>query len=131
LREECRLRVFENGVLRKICQPKRKEVTEGWKKLCNEEIHGLYFALYIFEVIEKMRLAGHVACMVERWGRFRVVVVKPEGKRPHAKLLHRWECNVKIDLKDMGWEGMEWINLVKDVDEWQAVVKTVMDPWVP
>jgi len=51
LREECRLRVFENGVLRKICEPKRKEVTEGWKKLCNEEIHGLYFALYIFEVI--------------------------------------------------------------------------------
>jgi len=43
--------VFENGVLRKICEPKRKEVTEGWKKLCNEEIHGLYFALYIFEVI--------------------------------------------------------------------------------
>jgi len=67
LREVCRLWVFENGVLRKIREPKRKEVTEGWKKLSNEEIHGLYFALYIFEVInKKMRLAGHVACMVER-----------------------------------------------------------------
>jgi hypothetical protein len=45
--------VFENGVLRKICEPKRKEVTEGWKKLCNEEIHGLYLAVYIFEVINQ------------------------------------------------------------------------------
>jgi len=59
------------------------------------------------------------------------VVVKPEGKRPHARPMHRWECNINIDLKEMGWEGMDWINLVQDMDKWRAVVKTVMDPWVP
>jgi hypothetical protein len=58
------------------------------------------------------------------------VVVKPEGKRPHARHMHRWEYNVNIDLKEMGWEGMDWINLVQDMDKWWAVVKTVMDPWV-
>jgi len=63
LREECRLRVFENGVLRKLCEPKRKEVTESWKKLCNEEIHGLYFALYVFEVINQKDEIGKACGM--------------------------------------------------------------------
>jgi len=63
LREECRLRVFENGVLRKICECKRKEITEGWKKLYNEEIYGVYFALYIFEVINQEDDIGRACSM--------------------------------------------------------------------
>ena len=84
LREKRRLRVFENGVLRRIFGPKKDEVTREWRKLHNEELNELYSPPNIVRVIKsrRMRWAGHVARMGERRGVYRVLVGKPEGKRP-------------------------------------------------
>jgi hypothetical protein len=84
LREERRLRVFENRVLRRIFGPKREEVTEEWIKLHNEELNDLYSSPNIVRVIKSriMRWVGHVARMGERRGVYSVLVGKPEGKRP-------------------------------------------------
>jgi hypothetical protein len=80
LREECRLRVFENRVLRRIFGPKMDKVTGEWRKLHNEELDDLYCSPHIIQVIKlrRMRLAGNVACMGERRGVYRVLVGKPE-----------------------------------------------------
>jgi hypothetical protein len=83
LREERRLRVFENRVLRGIFGPKRDEVIWGWRKLHNEELHNLYCSLSILRIIKsRMRWAGHVARMGEKRYAYRILVGKPEGKRP-------------------------------------------------
>jgi hypothetical protein len=84
LREEHRLRVFENRVQRKIFRPKRDEVTEEWRKLHNEEFRDLYSSLSIIRIIKSRRMswAGHVARMGERRNAYRLLVGKPEGKRP-------------------------------------------------
>ena len=80
LRQERRLRVFENGVLRRIFGPKKDEVTGEWRILHNEEINDLYSSPNIVRVIKsrRMRWAGHIACMVEKRGELRVLVGKPE-----------------------------------------------------
>jgi hypothetical protein len=80
LREESELRVFENMVLRRICGPKRDEVTEEWKRLHNEELYDLYSSPNVIQVIKsrRMRWARHVACMGERRGLYRVLLGKPE-----------------------------------------------------
>jgi hypothetical protein len=84
LREEHRLRVFENSVLRRIFGPKRDEVTGGWIKLHNEELHNLYLSPSIIRMIKsrRMRCAGHVAQMREKRNAYRILVGKPERKRP-------------------------------------------------
>ena len=81
LREECRLRVFENRVLRKIFGPEMDEVKREWRKLCNEELNDLYCSPNIVRVIKsrRMRWAGHVARMGERRGINRILVGKPDG----------------------------------------------------
>jgi len=84
LREERRLRVFENRVLRRIFGPKGDEVTGEWRKLHNEELNDMYCSPNIVWVIKsrRMRWAGHVARMGEKRGVYRVLVGKPKGKRP-------------------------------------------------
>ena len=84
LREECRLRVFENRVLRRIFGPKRDEETGEWRKLCNEELNDLYSSPNIIPVIKSRRIrwVGHVLCMGESRGVYGVLVGKPQGKRP-------------------------------------------------
>jgi len=88
LREEHRLRVFKNRVLRRIFGPKRNEVTGEWRQ--NEELNDLYSSPNIVRVIKsrRMRWAGHLACMGERRGVHRVLMGKPEGQRPHGR--PRW-----------------------------------------
>jgi len=132
LREEHRLRVSENRALR-IFGPKRDEVTGEWRKLHNEELNVLYSSPNIVRVIKsrRMRLAGHVACMGEGRGMYRVLVGKPEGKRPLGRLRHRWEDNIKRDLQEVGCGGMDWIKLAQDRDRWWALVKAVMNLQVP
>jgi hypothetical protein len=99
LREEHRLRVFENRVLRRIFGPKRDEVTGGLRKLHNE-LHGLYSSPSIVRAIKarRMRWAGHVACMGEVRGAYNILVGSPEGRRPLGRPKHRWENNTKMDL---------------------------------
>jgi len=113
LREERRLRVFENRVLRRIFGPKSDEVTGEWRKLRNEELSDLYSAPNIVGVIKwrRMRWEGYVARMGERRGVFRVLVGKPEGERPLGRPRHRWEDNIRMDLQEVGCEGRDWIKL--------------------
>jgi len=75
----------------------------------------------------KLRWAGHVARMGERRGVYRVLVGKPEGKRPLGRPRRRWEHNNKMDVKEMGCEGMDWIELAQDRDRWRALVNAVME----
>jgi len=131
LREECRLRVFENRVLR-VFGSKRDEVTGEWRKLHNEELTDLYSLPNIVRVVKsrRMRWAGHVARMGEGRVVHRVLVGKPEGKRPLGRLRPRWEDNIKIDLREVGWGG-DWMELVQDKDRWRALVNTLKNLQVP
>jgi hypothetical protein len=99
LREECRLRVFENKVLRRIFGPKRDEVIGKWRRLHNKELYALY-SPNIIRVIKsrRLRLAGHVAHMGARRGAYRALVGKPEGRRPPGRPRRRWEDNIKMDI---------------------------------
>jgi hypothetical protein len=133
LREEHRLRVFENRVLRRIFGPKRDEVTEGSRKLHNEELHNLYSSPSIIRMIKskRMRWAGNVAGMGERKNAYRVLAGKPEGRRPLGRLRRRWVDSIKMDLREIGWDGMNWLDLAEDRDQRRALVNTVMNLRVP
>jgi hypothetical protein len=115
LGEEHRLRVFENRVLRKIFEPKREE-DGSWRKLHNDELHSLYSSPNIVRVIisRMMRWAGHVARMGEGRGVYRVLVGRPEGERPLGRPRHRWEDNIRMDLREIGIDGAKWIQLAQD-----------------
>jgi hypothetical protein len=110
--EEHRLRVFENRVLRKIFGPKREE-DESWRKLRNDELRSLYQSPNIVRVIKsrRMRYVGHVALMGEGRGVYRVLVGRHEGKRPLRRPRRRWEDNIKLDLREVGIDGANWIQL--------------------
>ncbi|KAJ4436661.1 hypothetical protein ANN_16792 [Periplaneta americana] len=133
LREEQRLRVFENKILRKIFGAKSDEVTGEWRKLHNTELHALYSSLDIIRTIKSRRLrwAGHVARMGESRNAYRVLVGRPEGKRALGRPRRRWEDNIKMDLREVGYDGRDWINLAQDRDQWRAYVRMAMNLWVP
>jgi hypothetical protein len=133
LREECRLRVFENKVLRRIFGPKRDEVIGEWRRLHNKELYTLYSSPNIIRVINSRRLrwAGHVARMGERRSAYRALVGKPEGRRQLGRPRRRWEDYIEMDLREAGWGDMDWINLAQDRDRWRALVNTVMNLRVP
>jgi hypothetical protein len=78
----------------------------------------------------RMRWAGHVARMGEGRNVYRVLLGKPEGKRPLGRPMHRWEDGMKMDLREIGWEVVEWIRLAQDRDRWWALVNEVMNPRV-
>ena len=111
LREERKLRVFENMVLRRIFEPRRYEVTGEWRRLHNEELSDLYSSPNIVRVIKsrRMRWAGHVARMDEEKEVYRVLVGKPEGKRPLGRPRRRWVDNIRMDLQEVGCGCMDWI----------------------
>jgi len=127
------VRVFESRALRRIFGSRRDEVTGEWIKLHYEELHDLCSSPNIMRAIKsrRMRWAGHVACMEERKSIYRVLVVKPEGKRLFGRPSHRYEDNIKMNLQEVGCEGMDWIDLAEDRDRWRAVVNTVMNLGVP
>jgi hypothetical protein len=128
LKEEHRLRVFEIRVLRRIFGPKREE-DGSWRKLYNDELHSLYSSLNIVRLIKsrRMRSVGHVVHMGEGRGVYRVLVGRPKDKRPLGRSRHRWEDNVKLDLRAIGTDGANWIQLAQDRVQWQAFVHTVMN----
>jgi hypothetical protein len=130
LREEHRLRVFENRVLRRIFGPKRVEVTGEWRKLRNEELHNLYSSPDIIRQVKsrQMSWAGHVARMGEERKVYKVLVGKPEGKRPLGSPRRRWEDGIRTDLRVVGLGGgVDWIRLAQDRDRWWAVVSAGMN----
>jgi len=133
LREERRLGLFENKVLRRIFGPKREEVTGERRKLYNEELINLYSSPNIFRVIKskRMRYEGHVARMGESRSVYRVLVMKPEGKRPLGRPRRKWDDNIKMDLQDVGCGGMGWIDRAQDMDGRRALVNAVMNRRVP
>ena len=101
--------VFENKVLRRIFRPKRDEVTGEWRRLHNEELNDLYSSPNIVRVIKsrRMRWAGHVACMDDERGLYRILVGKPEGKRPMGRPRCRWVDNIRMDLQEVGCGYMD------------------------
>jgi hypothetical protein len=125
--------VFENRLLRRIFGPKRDEVTVGWIKLHNEELHGLYSSSSVIRVIKarRMRWAGHVARMGVVRGAYNIFVGRPEVRRPLGRPRCRWEDNVKMDLREIGFGDVDWIHLVQDRNRWRALVNTVMNLRVP
>jgi hypothetical protein len=132
LRKEHRLRIFENRVLRRIFGPKREE--DGpWRNLHNDEIYSLYSSPNVGRVINSrwMRWAGHVACMGEGRGVYRVLVEKPEGVRPLGRPRRKWEDNIKMHLRDVGIDRANWVRLAQDRVQWRAFVNAVMNLRIP
>ena len=133
LQQERKMRVFENMVLRRIFGPRRDEVTGEWRRLHNEELNDLYTSPNIVRVIKsrRMRWAGHVARMGEERGVYRVLVGKPEGRRPLGRPRRRWVNNIRMDLQELGCGYMDWIGLAQDRDGWRTLVSAVMNLRVP
>jgi hypothetical protein len=105
-------------VLSRKCGPKRDEVTGGWRILHNEESR-------------RIRWAGNVARIGDKKNAYGILVGKPEGKRPLGRPRYRGVDNIKMDLRNMGWDGMDWIDLAQDKDQWMALVNTVVNLRVP
>ena len=128
MREEHRLRVFENKVLRKIFGTKKDEITGEWRKLHNAELHALYSSSNIIRSL-KSRLSTYGT--VQKCIEYRVLVGKTEGKRPSGRPRRRWEDNIKMELREVSYDPGEWIDLAEDRDQWRAYVRAVMNLRVP
>jgi hypothetical protein len=116
----------------RIFGPKR-EVDGSWRKLHNDKLHNLYSSPNIVRVIKSRRLrwVGHVARMGEGRSVYRVLVGKPEGKRPLGRPSRRWEDNIKLDLGEIGIDVANWIQLAQDRVQWLAFVSMVLNLRVP
>jgi hypothetical protein len=116
-------------VLRRIFGPRWDNVTGEWRRLHNEELNGLYSSPNIVWVIKSRRIrwAGHVAHMGEEKGAYRVLVGKPEGKRPRR----RWVNNIRMNLQEVDCGYVDWTGLAQDRDGWRKLVNAVMNLRVP
>ena len=125
--------MFENMVLRRIFGPRRDKITEEWRRLHNKELNDLYSSPNILRVIKsrRMRWAGHVARMGEETEVYRVLVGKPEGRRPLERPRRRWVDNIGMDLQEVGCRYKDWIGLAQDRDSWRTLVSAVMNLRVP
>jgi hypothetical protein len=129
LREERRLKVPENGVLRRIFVPKRDKLIGGWRKMHNEELHNLYSSPNIIRMIRsrRMKWTGHVARIGEKQNAYRGFVGKPEERRPLGKPRRRWDDIIKMDLRGMEWGNIDWIDLAHDRYALLALVNTIIN----
>jgi hypothetical protein len=121
--------MFEHRVLRGIFGPRRGERTGEWRNLHNEELHDLYSSQSIIKMIKsrRMRLAGHLTQMVEKRNAYRLLELVPKGKRPLGRSRRRWVDNIRMDLGEILWHGMDWIDVAQVRDKWRAVVNAVIN----
>jgi hypothetical protein len=133
VREEYKLRVFENRVLRRIFGQKRDGVTGGWRKLHNEVLHNLYCLSSIIRIIKLMRprWAGHVPRMGAKRNVYKLLVGKPEGKRPPGRTRRRRIDNIKLNLLEIEFSVVDWIGLAQNRYRWRKLVNSVMNLGVP
>jgi hypothetical protein len=126
------LRVFENSVLKRICEPKRDEVTGEWKRLHKEEQNDLYSSTNIMQAIKLriIRWVGNAASMRARRCAYRILVGTPERSRPRGRSRRRWKNNIKVDLQETG-RGVDWIYLAHERVSWRALVNAVMKLRIP
>jgi hypothetical protein len=124
--------VFENRVL-KILGLKREKLTGYWSTLQNEELLNLYSSSSITRMIQVTEDEMGKACSMngEKRNAYRILVGKPERKRPLGRPRHRRVDNIKMDTREIGWGGMDWIDLAQDRDQWKALVNTVANLRVP
>jgi hypothetical protein len=122
-----------NKLLRRTFGPKREDMSRGWRKLHNEKLYNLHSSSCTITIVKTMmiRWAEHVALTGEKRNAYRILVGKPEGKKPPGKSRHRWEVNIKMDLREIRWCGTDWIRLAQDREQWRALVNTVMNLRVP
>jgi hypothetical protein len=99
----------------------------------NKELHDMYSSPSIIRIIKswRMRWAGHVARMVEKRNAYRLLVSKPEGKRPLGRPRRQWVDNIRMDLGEVGWGDVDWIGLAQDRNRWRALVNSVLNLRVP
>jgi hypothetical protein len=111
-------------VLRRMLGPKREEVIGDWRRLLNEELHKFYSSPNIISVLKSRR---HLARMVHIRNVHKILVGKSEGRRPLGKPRCRWEDNIRMALRETGWEVLDWVHLAQDRDQWLDIVNTVMN----
>jgi len=118
--------MFENRVL---IGPKTSYGAQKRRKIHSEELYDLYCSPNFIRMVKsrRMRRAGHVARVGDRRGAYRVLIVKSEGSSPLGRRRLRWKLNVKMDLREGGWKGMNWIDIAQDSDRWPAVVNAVVN----
>jgi hypothetical protein len=131
LRKEHRLKVFENRVLMRTFGPRSDEVTGGWRKLHNEELHDLYSFSKYNDLVEEDEMGRACRTNGGKRNAYMLLVGKPEFKRPLGRPRRRWVDNIKMDLGEVGWGDVDWIRLAQDRNKWRAVVKGVMNLGVP
>jgi hypothetical protein len=121
LRGKHRSRVFGNRVLRRIIGSKRDEVTGEWRELHKQELRDLYFSPSIIRIIKsrRMRWVDEVARMVKKRNAYRLLVGKPEGRRPLGRPRRRWVDNIRMGLGEVGWGDADWIGLAQDMNRWR------------
>jgi hypothetical protein len=122
--------VFGNRVPRRTFGPKRDEVMREWRKLHNEELRDLYCSPSIIRIIKsrRMRSAGHVARIGEKRDAYRLLVGKPEKKRPLGRPRRRWEDNIRMYLGEVGWGDVDWIGLAQNRNRWRALCEVGIEP---
>ena len=122
--------MFENKMLRMIFGVTRDKITGELRKLHNAQIHVLYSSPEVIKNVKSRRLrwAGHVARMEAYRNAYRILVGKPEGKRPLWRPRRRWEDNIKMDLREVGCDAGDWIDLAEDRDQCQALCKDGNEP---
>jgi hypothetical protein len=112
---------------------KKKASDRRWRKLYNKEYHNLYASPDNTRLVKSgmMTRAGHVACIGQMRNAYKVLVGKPESKRPLGRTRRKWAYNIRTGLREIEWRGENWIHLTQEMDQWRALANAVMNLRVP